>query len=86
MTRSANHAPCRAGVHSPASRSLFSVRFTRGSAIVRLSRSAAMSRRRMSAMPGAVSICSAIQNQWTERRRPVDGEPVPTHPPATLER
>ncbi|MCY4507803.1 MAG: hypothetical protein OXG35_12715, partial [Acidobacteria bacterium] len=23
MTRSANHAPCRAGVHSPASRSLF---------------------------------------------------------------
>ena len=38
MTRSANHAPCRAGVHSPVSRSLFSVRFTCGFAIVRLSK------------------------------------------------
>ena len=50
MTWAANHAPCRAGVHCPASRSLFSVRFTRESAIVRLSRSAAMSRRRSSAI------------------------------------
>ena len=51
ITRSANHAPCLAGIHSAASRSLFSDRFTVGSAIVRLSRSLAMSRRRSSAMP-----------------------------------
>ena len=50
MTRSANHAPCRAGIHSAASRSLFCDRFTVGSAIVRLSRSLAMSRRRSSAI------------------------------------
>ena len=51
ITRSANHAPCLAGIHSAASRSLFCDRFTVGSAIVRLSRSLAMSRRRSSAMP-----------------------------------
>ena len=50
MTRSANHAPWRAGIHSAASRSLFCDRFTVGSAIVRLSRSLAMSRRRSSAI------------------------------------
>ena len=62
-TRAANHAPCRAGTHSPASRSLFCDRFTLGSAIVRLSRSLAMSRRRSSAIPEScasarATICS----------------------------
>ena len=47
------------GAPPPASRSLFSVRFTCGSAIVRLSRSAAMSRRRSSAMPLSCASASA---------------------------
>ncbi len=56
----ANHAPCRAGIHSAASRSLFSDRFTVGSAIVRL--------------PEAARDVSGYKVQWKSEESPIPSE------------